>query len=166
MPEDAYGMHKGGLGRGHWWRSSAPVLTHMYVPGNARSPADGRAYICIYTCVSFFMLSAFCPEPKSHIGQPIAFDENEEEDVDEDIPDAEWQWAVGVTNQTELRHFSVKTLLSFSIFLSVSLSHPSILTHTCICLYIHIQGYACVYVYAMCVSAILELLRGATGICC
>ena len=66
----------------------------MYVLGSAHSPADGRDYIFLF----FFMLAAFCPDPKSHIGQPAAFDEEEtDEEEDENVPDNEWQWDLGVT---------------------------------------------------------------------
>ena len=44
------------------------------------------------------MLAAFCPDPKSHIGQPVAFDvDDSDEDDDSAVPDNEWQWDVGVT---------------------------------------------------------------------
>ena len=91
-------------------------------------------------------VAAFCPAPKSHIRQPIAFDEGEEEDCDDDIPDAEWIWAAGVTNQTVLKYVSVK---NSTLFFYLSLSHPTIPIHTCICIYI--QGYACVCMYMLCV---------------
>ena len=75
------------------------MCIHIYVVGSAHSPADGRDYIFL-----FFMLAAFCPDPKSHIGQPVAFDEEEtDEEEDENVPDNEWQWDVGVTDATMLR---------------------------------------------------------------
>ena len=77
------------------------MCIHIYVVGSAHSPADGRDYIFL-----FFMLAAFCPDPKSHIGQPVAFDveETDEEEDDEHVPDREWQWNVGVTHAAGLRN--------------------------------------------------------------
>ena len=74
------------------------MCMHMYVLGSAHSPADQRAHMLL-----FLMLAEFCPEPGSHIGQPVAFDETDEEDEEDEIPDAEWQWDVGVSNATWLR---------------------------------------------------------------
>ena len=51
----------------------------------------------------FFMLAAFCPDPKSHIGQPVAFQEVSSDDDDEAVPDEEWRWDFGVTDTTQLR---------------------------------------------------------------
>ena len=73
------------------------MCIHIYVVGSAHSPADGRDYIFL-----FFMLAAFCPDPKSHIGQPVAFEVSSDDDDDE-IPDEEWRWLYGVTNTTQLR---------------------------------------------------------------
>ena len=68
----------------------------MYVLVGAHSPADGRGlYI-----PNVFMFALFCPEPKTHIGQPISFDVEESDEEDENIPDEEWMWAKGVTAAT------------------------------------------------------------------
>ena len=74
------------------------MCIHIYVVGSAHSPADGRDYIFL-----FFMLAAFCPEPKSHIGQPVAFEVSSDDDDEDVIPDEEWRWNYGVTNTTQLR---------------------------------------------------------------
>lgn len=74
------------------------MCIHIYVLGSAHSPADGRDYIFL-----FFMLAAFCPDPKSHIGQPVAFQEVSSDDDDEAVADEEWRWDCGVTNTTQLR---------------------------------------------------------------
>ena len=75
------------------------MCIHMYVLGSAHSPADERDYIFL-----FFMLAASCPDPKSHIGQPVAFEETDEEEYDdEQVPDHEWQWNVGITITTVLK---------------------------------------------------------------
>jgi hypothetical protein len=52
----------------------------------------------------FVVLAAFCPDPKSHIGQPVAFAaEVSSDDDDEQVADEEWRWSAGVTDATQLR---------------------------------------------------------------
>ena len=49
----------------------------------------------------FVVLAAFCPDPPTHIGQPVDVGSSDEDD--EQVPDAEWQWDVGVASATEFR---------------------------------------------------------------
>ena len=53
---------------------------------------------------NFFMIAAFCQDPKSHVGQPVAFDVSDEED-DVQIAPEEYVWEAGVSNSTPLRLF-------------------------------------------------------------
>ena len=54
----------------------------------------------------FVVLAAFCPDPKSHIGQPVAFQEVSSDDDDEAVADEEWRWDIGVTDTNRLRKSS------------------------------------------------------------
>ena len=65
-------------------------------------------YIYIYTrlcnmgCIS--MLAAFCPAPPTHVGQPPAFDESDDDsqgEWDEKPAESEWMWELGVVQRRQ-----------------------------------------------------------------
>ena len=57
----------------------------------------------IYSCKLLYMFAEFCPEPPKHVGQPVQFQDDESDEEACEVPEEQYLWHVGVTNQTNLR---------------------------------------------------------------
>ena len=57
---------------------------YIYIHGCWRSPSSLSLMLCFYIRIPLIM-SEFCPEPGTHVGHPVAFDEASEGDEIDDI---------------------------------------------------------------------------------
>ena len=100
------GVHVGGFASvcvdglwGGWGLHCFCMCIHVFTPG-CTQPCKWQGCVYIH---GLFILAEFCPEPGKHIGQPPDFSQIEDSDEEDgEIPDAEWNWDVGVGQATEM----------------------------------------------------------------